>query len=109
MLLTGGHKSRVPANLSLALIHLLEQLTQLRKPIYSLDPGWITKGYTSGIFRWKRFKEQDMGKGYGDSMLSQGVPITLNLHMFTNLEAVSALSLRGFTKSSLIKSLTIGN
>jgi len=45
---------------SLGLINLLEQLTELRKPVYFLDFQFIIKGYNSGTDRQKRVIGQDM-------------------------------------------------
>ena len=47
-----GYSSEIPMTPSLGLINLLEQLTELRKPIYSLDYRFTTediKGYESTV------------------------------------------------------------
>ena len=38
-----GYKSEVPTTPSLGLINLLEQLIELRKPIYSLNDWFVSK------------------------------------------------------------------
>ena len=43
-----GYKSGVPTTPSLGSLNLLEQLTELRNPIYSLDYRFIIKAYNSG-------------------------------------------------------------
>ena len=40
-----GYKSEVPMTPSLDSINLLEWFTELRKPVYSLDYQFVTKGY----------------------------------------------------------------
>lgn len=61
-----GHKSEVFIPLSLlGSINLLEQLTWLRKPVYSLDNWFITKvieGYKSTA-RWKDTQREVSNKG----------------------------------------------
>ena len=61
-----GYKSEVPMTLSLSLINFLGWLTELRKPIYSLDYWFIIKGYEKRyrwISRWKRCIGKVCGKG----------------------------------------------
>lgn len=49
------YKLEVPMTFSLGLINLPQQLTELRKPICSLDYWLIRKGYNSRTARWKRW------------------------------------------------------
>ena len=59
------YKSEVPKTFCLH-----KQLTELRKPIYSLDYQFRIKGYHSGTARWMRCMRQGMGKGLRASMFS---------------------------------------
>ena len=107
-----GYKSEVPMTPSLDLINLLERLTGLRKPIYSLVHWFIITGYNSRRARWKRCLGQGMGKGCRASTVSLSMPFSPNLHMFTNLEALQTLLwvlYGGFiTQAWLMKPLAIG-
>ena len=52
------------------------------------------KEYNSGTVRWKRCMEQSMGKVLGASVPSSpGVPLSPNLSVFPNQEALHTLSL----------------
>ena len=60
-----GYKSEGPKTPSLGSINLLEWLTELRKPIYSLDCLFIIKGYNSDT----QWNERDASsKGWGKGM-----------------------------------------
>lgn len=61
---------RVPGTNSWGSINLLEWFAELREIFYLLDCQLITKGYNSGIGRWKRCLGQGKGKGCGVSMPS---------------------------------------
>ena len=86
---------------ALGWINVLEQLTELREIFYLLDYQSIIKRYNSGRARWKRCighgerkekeaikNKKDMEKGHRTSTLSPGAPLSPNLHIFTNLEAL---------------------
>ena len=85
----------------LDLINLLEQLTKLRETLYLPDSWFIIKGCNMGTARWKRCIGQSMGKGHGASTVSPSMPLSLNLNMFTNLEALRSLSFWVFMEASL--------
>ena len=95
---------------SLGLINLL---TELRETFYLLDCQFIIKRYNSGTATWKRSIGQGMWEGRGVSMSFPGELLSLNLHMFTNLEALQTTSLWFYggliTQACLITSLTIGD
>lgn len=71
----------------------LEQLRELRN-VFFLDYQFIIKLYKLGTARWKSYIEKDLEKGQGASMMS------LNLHMFTNLEALQTLAFWVFREAS---------
>ena len=73
---------------SLDLINLLEQLTELRETFCILDYQFIIKGYNLETARWKRCIGQGMEKGHRASMSFHSMPLSPNLHVFTNLEAL---------------------
>lgn len=75
------YRSEVPMTLSWGLINLLEQRTELRKPVCSLDCQLIIRKYNLGTATWKRCKGQGRGKGSG---LPLGEPLSPKLHKFTN-------------------------
>ena len=75
------YRSEVPMTLSWGLINLLEQRTELRKPVYSLDCQLIIRKYNLGTATWKRCKGQGRGKGSG---LPLGEPLSPKLHKFSN-------------------------
>ena len=66
-----GYRSECPTALSLGLINLLEQLTELGKTFYLPDYGIIIKRCNSGTARWKRCVGQSMGKRHRASMLCE--------------------------------------
>ena len=70
---------------SLGSVNLLELLREI---FYSLDYRFIIKEYNSGTARWKRCIGQGMGKGHLTSMPSSWAPLSPNLQVFTNLEAL---------------------
>ena len=90
-----GYKSEVPATPSLCLINLLEWFIELRKIFYILEFWFIIKGSNSGIARWKRHTEPGMGKGAG-LPYPLSVPVSPNLHVFANPEALWSLVLLDF-------------
>lgn len=63
-------------------------LTELRRPVYSLDYRFVIKGYNSGKPRWKRCRRQGMEKGRGAPKPSSGTPLSPNLQVFPNPEAL---------------------
>lgn len=48
----------------------------------------ILKGCNSGRARRKRYPGHDIGKGHTASMFSLSLPLSSNLHTFTNPEAL---------------------
>ena len=101
-------KSEVPMTPFLGLITLIEWITEPREIFYLLYYWIIIKGYNSGTARWKRNIGKRMGKGCRIPM-----PFSLNLHVFTNTEALWTQSLRVSKEASLHrhdwKSLAIGD
>ena len=73
---------------ALGSINLPKQLTERRKPVYSVGYWFIIKGYNSGTGRWKGCRGQGMGKKHGASMRSPSKLLPLNLHVFTNPETL---------------------
>ena len=78
-----------------------EGLIELREKFYLLDQWFIIKGYKLGTARWKRGTGQGMGRGQGTSTPSSAMPLSPNLHVFTNPEALQTLSFWGFMVASL--------
>ena len=81
--------------LSLVLINLLEQLTELREPVCSTVSAVTLKGYNSGAVD---------GRGSGVRMWGDGTELLCPLRAplskfsnFTNLEALQTLSSWGFS------------
>ena len=77
------------------MINVLEQLTEFRATFYLLDYWFIIKGCNSETARWKRYRGQDMGEGKA-SMPSVGTPLSPDLHLNTNLEALQTQLFWGF-------------
>ena len=65
------------------------------------SPVYYKKIYNLATARWKRCIGQGKGKEPGPSMPSPGGPLSPNLHVFTNLEALRTLSLWVFTGALL--------
>lgn len=70
-----SYRSEIPTSLSLVLVNLLEQLTELRETFYLLDNQFITKACNSGIARWKRCIGQSLRKGCRASIPSSGISL----------------------------------
>lgn len=87
-----AYKSEVYTSLSFGSINLPEWLTQLKETYYLLDYSFIIKVNNSGIVRWNRWIGEGIQEGQGASMLSLGMPLTRNRHMFTDLKVLWTLS-----------------
>ena len=90
-----GCKSEGPMTSSLALIHLLEHLKELRKPVDSPDHWIIIKGCNSGMGRWKECPGQDTGEG------TRGSWMCPNSHVLTKLDILQNLSFWVFIEAPL--------
>ena len=98
-----GYRLEVHMTSSFSLINLLEPLTELRETFYLLKHWFITKEYNSYTARWKRFIRQGKGKGCGASMPSPSMPLSPDLHLFTNPEALGIPSFWVFMEASLYR------
>ena len=60
-----GYKSEVSMTLSLGLTNLLEQLTEIRKPVYSIDDRFIMKDIKEyeSTARWRDTESKEPSKG----------------------------------------------
>ena len=67
-----------------------------------IEHWFIIKRYDSGMARWKRCIGQGMEKGHRASLPSPR-PLLLNLHWFTNPEALWTLSFNIFMEVSLYR------
>lgn len=106
-----GYTSEVPMTHCLGLIHLLEQLRELRETFYLLDHQCIIKGYNSETARRNWYLGNGMRKRHRASMLSEPtiVPKSPCVHQLeSSLTSVLSGFCGGFiTSAGLIKSLTI--
>lgn len=93
---------------SLALINLLERLTEFRETLYVLDYHCVTKD----IAQEQPTGEMPTGEKQVASKLSPGTSPSPNLHTSTSLEALQTSLFWGFMETSLhtlIKSLAVGS
>ena len=65
----------------------LVQLLELREAFHSADYQCIIRGYNSGPVRWEMHRA-----GCGERAGSTWVPLSPNLHVFTDPEALLTLS-----------------
>ena len=84
----------------MTLINLLKWLTELRETFYLLDYQFIVKGYNSGLARWQRYIDKVWRKATKTSCFVQ-VPLSPDLHVFTNPEAPQTPPFSGFMEASL--------
>ena len=98
-----SYRLGVPTTPSLDLIKLPGWLTELRETFSFLDYQLIIKGYNSGTDRWERCTGQSLGEGHRASMLSWSTPLSTNLHVFTNLEALQILFIYDLMQASLCR------
>ena len=79
----------------------LEWSMKLQVILYLVDYWFIIIGYNSGIARWKRCIEQEIGKRHGAFVPSQILSLSPNVHVFSNLEDVWNQSIWVFMEASL--------
>lgn len=80
-----------------------EPLPWVQRNILLTDYWLIRKGYTLGIARWQRCIGHVTGKGLGASLLSPRAPLSPNLRVSTNLEALGTLFFRVFMEASWLR------
>ena len=66
-----GYKLEIPKSPLLGSINLLKWLTEIRRPIYSLDCWFITKGYNSETVRWKTLQAVGRKRAWSFHILSE--------------------------------------
>lgn len=98
-----SYRSSAPTTFSMGSSNFLDQVTELRETFYSLDCQFIIKGYNSGTTRWKRCLGKGMGSRCGAFMPFLSMPLSPNLYVFTNTEAVWAVSFWVFMEALLYR------
>ena len=100
---TGCHLCSVLSIRSSHDIICFSQLTELKKPTYSLDFQFTVKGYNLVTARWERYIEQSMAERCQAFVFSPSTSLFPNLHLFIQLEALQILSFWVFMDTSLYK------